>query len=344
MNYPEFSKKNHSILKKYLTKNIFDHLGSKKTKSGFTLHDAIRSGIINQDSCLGIYAGDTETYQVFAEIFNPVINDYHCFTSDNFHESDLSVPKLSNPDPEHEYIISTRIRIARNIAGFAFTPFISAEERKKLESKAVKALKLLDNDLKGSYTPLDEISESQHLLFNKTNLIFNKGDRFQDAAGINRDWPESRGVFLSQNKKFIVWVNEEDHLRIISMEKGGEIEKAFHRICVSLSALEKKLVFSFSRHLGYLTSCPSNLGTGMRAGVHIRLPELHKKKEGLLKLADSLNLQIRGTHGEKTRIEKAVFDISNRQRLGITERQCIQTLYTGLLSIIEMEKALAARK
>ncbi len=341
MNYPVFSEENHSILQKYLTKNIFYRLESKRTKSGFTLNHAIQSGIINLDSSLGIYAGDDETYRVFAEIFNPVINDYHSFNPNNFHKSDLSIPQLNNPDPENKYILSTRIRIARNIAGFAFTTFIDVKDRKKLELQVVNALKLLDNNLKGCYIPMGSISESDYLAFNKKHLIFNRGDKFQDAAGINRDWPVSRGIFLSSNRKFIVWVNEEDHLRIISMENGGKIIEAFKRICAALPILEKKLIFSCDRHLGYLTTCPSNLGTGMRAGVHIRLPELNEKQEILFKLAGSFHLQIRGTHGEKTKIKNAVFDISNKQRLGITERQCIQTLYTGILNIIKMEKNLA---
>ena len=345
MNYPRFSEKNKSLLKKHLNREIFNHLKTKKTQSGFTLFHAIQSGIVNQDSSVGIYAGSAEAYKTFAEIFNPIISDYHSFDLKNFHRSDLSLDlKLTDPDPENQYIISTRIRAARNITGFDFTPFISARARKQLELKVVKALKQLkitDKNLKGRYMSLQNISESEQISLTKKHLLFSGKDRFQNAAGIESNWPESRGIFLSDDEKLIVWVNEEDHLRIISMEKGGKIAETFNRLCILLSALEKNIAFSFDPHLGYLTSCPTNLGTGIRAGVHIRLPALNGNKELLFKLADSFNLQVRGTRGEKTDVENYIFDLSNRQRLGITEKQCIKNLHRGISAIIALEKQLA---
>ena len=116
-----FEDSSNSYIKKHLSKDIFDILKKKKTKSGFTLYHAIKSGIENPDSSVGIYAGDKETYEEFFEIFNPVISDYHSFKLTNFHKSDFSVPDLSNPDPEKKYIISTRIRVARNLEKLPFT-------------------------------------------------------------------------------------------------------------------------------------------------------------------------------------------------------------------------------
>ncbi len=344
MNYPEFSEQNRSLLKKYLTEEKFGLLKTRKTKSGFTFFHAIRSGLDNQDSSIGIYAGDAESYKVFEEIFDPIIVDYHSFNPDGFHISDFSLPQnFENPDPDNRYIISTRIRVARNVDGFPFTPFIDGKSRKELELKIVHTLGLpefADNDLTGSYIPIRKIFKSGKILRDEKYVFFDKGDKFQDSAGINRDWPESRGVFISNGGNLFVWVNEEDHLRIISMEKGGKLSEAFGRMSILLSCFERNISFSFDSRLGYLTSCPSNLGTGMRAGVHIRLPELYKKKELLSGLADSFHLQIRGTKGENTKVEKAVFDISNGKRLGITENQCIQNLQAGLAAIIDMENRL----
>ncbi len=345
MHYPRFSEKNKSLLKKHLNKKIFNHLKTKKTKSGFTLFNAIQSGIINQDSSIGIYAGNAEAYKIFEKIFNPIIYDYHSFDPENYHRSDLSGDlKLTDPDPAHQYIISTRIRAARNITGFDFMPFISARARKQLELKAVQALeqlKITDKNFKSHYMQIRDIPESQSIYLKKKHLLFSGNDRFQREAGIERDWPESRGIFLSDDEKSIVWVNEEDHLRIISMEKGEKIAETFNRLCIFLTALEKNIVFSFDPHLGYLTSCPTNLGTGIRAGVHIRLPVLNENKALLFKLVDSFNLQIRGTSGEKTGVKDSVLDISNRQRLGITEKQCIKNLNKGLSAIIALENQLA---
>jgi creatine kinase/arginine kinase len=107
-----------------------------------------------------------------------------------------------------------------------------------------------------------------------------------------------------------------------------------------LNYLSTRLEFAFDKRYGFLTSCPTNIGTAMRAGVHIRLKKLEKNQGLLKKLVARYQLQIRGTHGEKTSVEKAIFDISNKQRLGISETLIIQNLHSGLTAIIEAEKNL----
>ena len=138
----------------------------------------------------------------------------------------------------------------------------------------------------------------------------------------------------------MIWVNEEDHLRIISMEASADISGVFNRLCRGLDHLSTRLEFAFDKRYGFLTSCPTNIGTSMRAGVHIRLKKLEKNQALLKKLVAQYHLQIRGTQGEKTSVEKGIFDISNRQRLGIPETRIIQNLHSGLAAIIEAEKSL----
>jgi len=106
------------------------------------------------------------------------------------------------------------------------------------------------------------------------HFLFKEGDRFLDACGLNRDWPSGRGIFHNDAKTFLVWVNEEDQLRIISMQKGSGIREVFDRLSRAAAAIEKIAKFAHDEHLGYITSCPTNLGTALRASVHIRLPEL----------------------------------------------------------------------
>jgi len=96
-----------------------------------------------------------------------------------------------------------------------------------------------------------------------------------EAAGLNRDWPSGRGIFHNHDKTFLVWLNEEDHLRIISMEKGADIFHVFKRLSYIAVNIEMRgSSFAHDDHLGYITSCPTNLGTGLRASVHIKLPNL----------------------------------------------------------------------
>jgi creatine kinase/arginine kinase len=95
---------------------------------------------------------------------------------------------------------------------------------------------------------------------------------------LNRDWPSGRGIFHNNDKTFLVWINEEDQLRIISMQPGADLKEVFDRLCRAAAAIEKVAKFAHDEHLGYITSCPTNLGTALRASVHIHLPHLGQKK------------------------------------------------------------------
>lgn len=105
-------------------------------------------------------------------------------------------------------------------------------------------------------------------------ISFRQGDRFLEACGLNRDWPSGRGIFHNDAKTFLVWVNEEDQLRIISMQDGADIGAVFERLSRAATAIEKVARFAHNDHIGYITSCPTNLGTALRASVHIKLPLL----------------------------------------------------------------------
>jgi protein-arginine kinase len=110
------------------------------------------------------------------------------------------------------------------------------------------------------------------------HFLFKEGDRFLEACGLNREWPEGRGIFHNNDKTFLVWVNEEDQLRIISMQPGADIGAVFTRLSTAAAEIEKIAKFAHSPQMGYITSCPTNLGTALRASVHIHLPKLGAEK------------------------------------------------------------------
>ena len=174
--------------------------------------------------------------------------------------------------------------------------------------------------------------------------MFREGDRFLEACGLNRDWPNGRGIFHNADKTFLVWVNEEDQLRIISMQKGANLRQVFERLSRGAAAIEKVVKFAHDEHLGYITSCPTNLGTAMRASVHVRLPELSKDKARFQAIADQYYVQIRGIHGEHTETNDGTYDISNRRRLGRSEKDLVQDMYDGVKAMIAAEKELMAAK
>jgi creatine kinase/arginine kinase len=324
-----------------LTQEVFDTLKDKKTAFNFTLEKAINSGVQNIDSGIGVYAGDEESYETFAPLFNPIIEEYHGFTKDDRHKSNLDPADLKapNPDPSGMFIVSTRIRVGRNLKDLPLGPAISQKQRLDVEQKVSTALASLDGALKGQYYPILGMSEEVQKGLIEDHFLFKEGDRFLEAAGLNNDWPEGRGIYHNDEKTFLVWVNEEDQLRIISMQQGGDIKEVFSRLSSAIKVLEEQLSFSYNDHLGYITSCPTNLGTAMRASVHIKVPYLAENMEMFKSITDKHHLQIRGIHGEHSKSEGGVYDISNRRRLGITEVEAVQDMYDGVVALIEAEKA-----
>ena len=160
------------------------------------------------------------------------------------------------------------------------------------------------------------------------------------AANLNRDWPSGRGIFHNDAKTFLIWVNEEDQLRIISMQNGADIKEVFSRLQRAATKIEEYLEFAHDEHLGYITSCPTNLGTAMRASVHIKLPKLMAEKEKFNKIAEEYYVQIRGIHGEHTETNDGVFDISNLRRLGRSEKDLVQDMINGVRALMEAEAAM----
>ncbi|MEX1014747.1 MAG: phosphagen kinase [Candidatus Paceibacterota bacterium] len=328
-----------SLLKKHLTPEIKESLKDKETSNGVTLEKVINSGIENPDSSIGAYAGDEESYGVFAPLFDPIISEYHDYDLNHNHRRDFdeSNLKIDSLDPSGERIISTRIRVARNIKGIPFPSAISKEERADLEKKIVEALNSLSGDLEGTYYPLEGMEKSVQEQLIKDHFLFKQGDRFLESAGINRDWPQGRGIFHSADKRFLVWISEEDSMRIISMQNGDDLLEVFTRLSKAIHSLEESLDFAYNDRLGYLASCPTNLGTALRGSFHVKLPNISKRPD-FKEFCKSLGLQARGVHGEHSESEGGIYDISNLRRLGVTEVEAIQTLYDGTKKLIELDE------
>merc|ERR1712133_58108 len=146
------------------------------------------------------------------------------------------------------------------------------------EKLMISAFAKPEGDLAGTYFPLTGMSEKVRQQLVDDHFLFVSGDRNLIAAGMERDWPEGRGIFHNDAKTFLLWVNEEDQTRIISMQKGGDVKGVFSRLARGIQAVGDSVMaesgkgFLLDERLGFLHSCPTNLGTGMRASVHIDLP------------------------------------------------------------------------
>jgi len=219
-----------------------------------------------------------------------------------------------------------------------------------MEKLMIKAFESLEGDFAGTYYPLTGMDETTRQKLVDDHFLFMSGDPNLILSGMERDWPEGRGIFHNEAKTFLVWVNEEDQLRIISMEKGGDINGVFKRLSEGLRLIEDSIkkngdrVFSLDPKLGYITSCPTNLGTGMRASVHIDLPGWGKEGNDKLKARCSeLGLQPRGTRGESGGMTGHTYDISNKHRLGYSEVQLVQNMIDGVNKLVEEDKALKTK-
>lgn len=183
-----------SLLKKHLSREVFDKLKNQKTSFGSTLLDCIQSGVENLDSGFGIYAPDAEAYTVFADIFDPMIEEYHGgFGKDAKHPPrDFGdVNSFPNLDPTGDYIVSTRVRCGRSMDGYAFNPCLTEALYKEMEEKVSATLSGLEGELKGKFYPLTGMEKSVQQQLIDDHFLFKEGDRFLQAA--NAWWVKLHG-------------------------------------------------------------------------------------------------------------------------------------------------------
>jgi protein-arginine kinase len=335
--FPEIRSK-HSLVATHVTEAKWAKLGDHVTKtSGFTLAKAIACAVDFDNQHCGIYAGDEDSYIDFADVFDPLICEYHGLPADFKHVSDMDSSKISGNVEADVPVHSCRIRVGRSIQGFGLSPGITKQQRIDVEALMSNALGKMEGDLAGKYYPLAGMDEAVRQQLVDDHFLFVSGDPNLKVAGMERDWPEGRGIFHNTDKTFLVWVNEEDQLRIISMQKGGDVKGVFERLARGIKSVgdsvkaESGKDFQISPKFGYIHSCPTNLGTGMRASVHVDLPGWTKDSIDALKArCEKLGLQPRGTRGESGGQTGHTYDISNKHRLGYSEVQLVQTMIDGV--------------
>ncbi|NXT05307.1 KCRU kinase, partial [Prunella fulvescens] len=348
--YPDLRKHNNCMASN-LTPAIYARLCDKATPNGWTLDQCIQTGVDNPGhpfiKTVGIVAGDEETYEVFADLFDPVIQERHNGYDPRTmkHVTDLDATKIKCGQFDERYVLSSRIRTGRSIRGLSLPPACTRAERREVERVAVDALSGLTGDLAGRYYRLSEMTECEQQQLIDDHFLFDKPvSPLLTAAGMARDWPDARGIWHNHQKTFLIWINEEDHTRVISMEKGGNMKRVFERFCRGLKEVERLIQergweFMWNERLGYILTCPSNLGTGLRAGVHIKLPLLSKDSR-FPKILENLRLQKRGTGGVDTAAKGGIFDISNLDRLGKSEVELVQLVIDGVNYLIDCERRL----
>merc|ERR1719192_3122938 len=349
-NFPIIKSK-HSLVNKHVTKDKWEKLKNIKTKtSGFTLYKAIAVSVEFDNQHCGIYAGDWDSYKDFAPVFDPLIQEYHGILPSAVHTSDMDASKIKGNVDSDVPVHSCRIRVGRSIDGFGLSPGITREQRIGVEKLMINAVKNFPSDLAGNYYPLTGMDEKVRQQLVDDHFLFVSGDRNLQVAGMERDWPEGRGIFHNRDKTFLIWINEEDQLRIISMQKGGDVKQVFTRLAKGIKAVQESVKkesgkdFCLDKKFGYIRSCPTTLGTGMRASVHVDL-QGWTEKAGVDRLKaryEELHLQPRGTRGESGGQTGHTYDISNKHRLGYSEVELVQKMIDGVNKLWDEDKKLQA--
>jgi len=341
---------------------LWDQLKNKETSLGVKLAHCIKTGIDNKGhpmiKTVGAVAGDEESYTLFKDFFDPVISGRHNgYAADASHPTDLDVSKLSKTkiDPTGKYILTSRCRTGRSVRGTRLPPCTTFAERREVERVVVKGLLAMDGDLKGDYFPLNGsrsyAPKPNGMSVEKEESLRSNGNLFQEpdstlllSSGCGRHWPDARGIFHNNDENLFVWVNEEDQLRIVSMEKGDNVKRIIERFAGATATIQKCLKqegydFMHSDHLGWILTCPSNLGTGLRAGAMVKIPNVSSRKD-FKSLMGKMGLQARGTGGVDSASTGGTWDISNADRLGKSEVQLVNIFIEGVAQLIKWEQAL----
>lgn len=231
---------------------------------------------------------------------------------------------LKGSGPHSDTVISSRVRLARNIAGFPFVARASARQRHDIIEACREQIctkRLADNILWVDLTDSPDLD--RHLLVER-HLISKHHAEAGDAP---------RAVAIGADETFAIMVNEEDHLRIQVLRSGMQLAEAYDQIDRIDDVLEERISYAFSRRFGYLTACPTNVGTGIRVSVMLHLPalKLTGEIEKVKRAARDMHLAVRGLFGEGSEVLGDLYQVSNQTTIGRTERELLADFETSVV-------------
>ena len=226
-------------------------------------------------------------------------------------------------------VISTRIRLARNISGIPFMSKISNEEANNVINIVKEAVQNSNYGLKVMY--LKDMDDITKLSLVEKHIV-------SPEFALNKN--EIGAIAINDEENICIMLNEEDHLRIQVFSAGLNLENALNLAIEIEQNIGKKVNYAYNEKYGYLTSCPSNVGTGLRTSVMMHLPALTKTRniEKVLNVVNGFGMNIRGIYGEGTNSKGNIYQISNKQTLGITEEETSKNLKSITDKVIEQEK------
>lgn len=239
---------------------------------------------------------------------------------------------LRGDGPLSEIVISTRIRLARNLAEFPFLTRADAAVREQIAAAAERAIRSA-KALEGfRLVDVEKVDELDRMMLVERHLI---SRQHAEADGARR-------LAYEPGEQAAIMINEEDHLRIQVMRSGLRLDETWEQINALDDALDEKLEYAFDDRYGYLTACPTNVGTGIRVSVMLHLPALRLigELEKVTRAAKSMKLAVRGLYGEGTQASGDFYQVSNQTTLGRSEREIIADFGGDIIpKIVDYEKS-----
>jgi len=237
---------------------------------------------------------------------------------------------LRGSGPEADIVISSRIRLARNLADFPFISRATRQDRIQIENTLHKHILAFHDAARLLYLRLEGLPGVDRQFLVERHLI-------------SREHAESEGaraVAIGDGEQFSVMINEEDHLRIQVLQSGFDLQSVWQRVSQLDDQLESKVAYAFDRRLGYLTACPTNVGTGMRVSVMLHLPALviTRQIDKVFRSLQKISLAVRGLYGEGSQAMGDFYQISNQITLGRSEEQILQQVSDIVPVIIDYER------
>ncbi|MGL6226182.1 MAG: protein arginine kinase [Thermoguttaceae bacterium] len=239
-------------------------------------------------------------------------------------------PWLRGEGAESDIVISSRIRLARNLSGFPFLVRSKEADRLRVQETVYELLENVFPKEEVEFVDLRQIEPLDRLFLLERQLISRE---LADSEG-------PRAVLIDREERFSIMINEEDHLRIQAVRSGLEQPQVWNFINELDDRIESRLHYAFQEKWGYLTACPTNVGTGMRASVMLHLPGLvlSKEIEKVFRGLQKVNLAVRGMYGEGSQAHGDLFQISNQVTLGQSEAEQIQKIQDMVPQIIAYER------
>ena len=325
---------------------IYHQLMDVRTSNNFNFNNVIQLAFDLPKHPIGCVAFDEECYTEMRPFFDAMLLRAQGFGPTATARHDLGPQYITGGEnTDSRFLISTRLMATRNISGIPLLSGCSRADRRRVEDIAKRAFHALPDNIKGEYYSLGAMTDDELFSLWAYGLAFKKPavDSFLNLSGCARDWPDARGVYVTAGKSVAIFVNEEEHLKVVSFDKGGNMISAFSHLAQVLTAVDKALTdqgehFMYDDRYGFLSACPSKVGCGLNATAGLCLVAITVECEDMSDICGRLGLQAEPWHPAYVSDPIGHWEISVIPRADMSEAECVQTLIKGVQKLITVEK------